>query len=157
MRSDTSQPPVTSRPQASRWARRVAPIRPGVRRSVSRTRADDRLASKLSGPTPAAFNRGAVHFSRGIYDLGLPEFTGGDRAKSAELMKRAEAVGPHSILVRRGRAWYYHIETKDREEFERDLRPVLGQDPRQSVKPHAWNVCFQRDATEMLESEEGLF
>jgi tetratricopeptide (TPR) repeat protein len=103
------------------------------------------------------FENGVVHFSRGIYYLGLPKFAGGDREESARLMKRAEEVGPTSMLVRWGRAKYYHFETKNREAFERDLRWVVEQDLRQSATPYAWNVYFQRDAAEMLKNVERLF
>ena len=100
---------------------------------------------------------GVVHFSRGIYYLGLPKFAGGDRELSAELMNRAEEIGPDSMLVRWGRAKYYHFETNNRDAFERDLHWVLEQDPRQSSMPYAWNVYFQRDAANMLENVQQLF
>ncbi|MGB3562389.1 MAG: TRAP transporter TatT component family protein [Thermoanaerobaculia bacterium] len=100
---------------------------------------------------------GVVHFSRGIYYLGLPKFAGGDRELSAELMNRAEEVGPDSMLVRWGRAKYYYFETNDRGGFERDLRWVVQQDPRESSTPYAWNVYFQRDGITLLENVEQLF
>jgi len=101
--------------------------------------------------------QGVVHFSRGIYYLGLPKFAGGDRELSAELMNRAEEVGPGSMLIRWGRAKYYYFETNDRGGFERDLRWVVQQDPRESSTPYAWNVYFQRDGIILLENVEQLF
>jgi tetratricopeptide (TPR) repeat protein len=100
---------------------------------------------------------GVVHFSRGIYYLSLPKYAGGDRDLSAELMARAEEVGPDSILVRWGRAKYYYFETKNRDGFERDLRWVVEQDPRTSSMSYPWNVYFQRDASELLENVDRLF
>lgn len=103
------------------------------------------------------YGYGAVHFSRGIYYLGLPKFAGGDDRKSLELLNRAEEVGPESLLVRWGRAKYYHYETRNRAGFERDLEWVLAQDPHARANPYAWNVYFQRDAAELLARADRLF
>lgn len=103
------------------------------------------------------YSDGVVHFSRGIYYLGLPKFAGGDDAKSLELLRRAEEVGPGSLLIRWGRAKYYHVETGNREAFERDLRWVLAQDPGSASTPYAWNVYFQRDAAKLLSEIDRLF
>lgn len=103
------------------------------------------------------YGDGAVHFSRGIYYLGLPKFAGGDDAKSLEFLRRAEEAGPQSLLVPWGRAKYFYFETGDRAGFERDLRRVLAEDPHAASTPYAWNVYFQRDAAELLDNVDRLF
>ena len=103
------------------------------------------------------YSNGVVHFSRGIYYLGLPEFAGGDREKSLELLGRAQAVGPDSLLIPWGRAKYFHLETRNRAGFESDLRWVLAQDPHRASGPYAWNVYFQRDAAALLAEIDRLF
>ena len=86
----------------------------------------------------------------------LPEFAGGDREKSRELLDRAQAVGPESLLVRWGRAKYFHLETRNRAGFESDLRWVVAQDPRRASSPYAWNVYFQTQAREAYDRVEAL-
>lgn len=103
------------------------------------------------------YGHGAVYFSRGIFYLGLPKFAGGDRVKSAELLDRAQELGPDSLLVRWGRAKYFHFEMRNREAFERDLRWVTQQDPHQASTAYAWNVYFQRDAARLLADVDRLF
>lgn len=100
---------------------------------------------------------GAVHFSLGIYYLGLPRFAGGDDERSRELLERAAEVGPESLLVRWGRAKYFYVETRDRDGFESDLRWVLARDPRTPSNPYPWNVYFQRDAARLLAAADRLF
>lgn len=96
------------------------------------------------------FEHGAVPFSLAIYHIGLPASAGRDLTRAAELLERAVAESPTSLLTRWGRAKYLHVKTQDRAAFRRDLEWVLSRDPRDADSPLRWNVYFQRDARQLL-------
>lgn len=96
------------------------------------------------------FEHGAVPFSLGIYFIGLPPSAGGDLQRAGDLLARAVAESPTSLLPRWGRAKYLHAKTGDRAAFRRDLEWVVEQDPGAADSPLRWNVYFQRDARELL-------
>ena len=104
------------------------------------------------------WKHGANYFNLGIYYLALPKSFGGDLKKSAEYLQKAESVGPERLLIRWGRAKYYYYHQKDRQGFEKDLEWVLAQDPhRPTGDTYPWNVYFQTQARDLLESINRLF
>lgn len=103
------------------------------------------------------FGGGAVLFSLGIYHLALPPGVGRDLDRSREFLDRAVAVSPTSLLTRWGRAKYFHVMTKDREAFRRDLEWVIAQSPEAPDNSLPWNLYFQRDARETLAQIDRLF
>jgi len=103
------------------------------------------------------FERGAVLFSHAIYHIAAPPGAGRDLDLAAEYFDRAIEAGPSSLLVRWGRAKYFHVKTGDRDAFRRDLEWVLAQDPRTASSAYAWNVYFQSDARVMLDTIDETF
>ncbi len=103
------------------------------------------------------FGGGAVLFSLGIYHLALPPGVGRDLDRSREFLDRAVAVSPTSLLTRWGRAKYFHVMTKDREAFRRDLEWVIAQPSETPDNSLAWNLYFQRDARATLAQIDRLF
>jgi tetratricopeptide (TPR) repeat protein len=99
---------------------------------------------------------GGLYFSLAIYYLALPERVGGDKGKSEEYMAKAIEAGPNNLLNRWGRARYYHVLSKDRSAFKKDLEWVIAQNPKGSGI-YAWNVHFQRQARQMLKDIDDYF
>jgi len=103
------------------------------------------------------FERGAVLFSLAIYHIAAPPGAGRDLDLSADYFDRAIEAGPSSLLVRWGRAKYFHVKTGDRDAFRQDLEWVLAQDPHAASSTYAWNVYFQSDARTMLGAIDETF
>jgi tetratricopeptide (TPR) repeat protein len=103
------------------------------------------------------FERGAVLFSLAIYHIAAPPGAGRDLDLAADYFERAIEAGPSSLLVRWGRAKYFHVKTGDRDAFRSDLEWVLAQDPHAASSMYAWNVYFQRDARTMLGAIDETF
>lgn len=120
-------------------------------------RRNKQIMDRLSAVAPG-WHGGANEFNLGIYYLALPESVGGDMKKSARYLARAENRRPDRLLVKWGRAKYFHYKRGDRDGFRRDLEWVLAQDPRVDTgDPYPWNVYFQRDARAMLGQIDELF
>lgn len=100
---------------------------------------------------------GAVPFSLGIYNIGLPRSAGGDLELAAEYLDSAVSQSGSSLLPRWGRAKYLWVKTGDEEAFRSDLEWVLAQDPNGGDSPYSWNAYFQRDAREMLANIDRWF
>lgn len=97
---------------------------------------------------------GGNYFSWGIYYLALPEDVGGDMEKSLEYLKKGINVEPGRLVHRWGRAKYYYAKLENKEGFIQDLEWVIEQDPHGPGNPFPWNVYFQKQAKEMLDSPD---
>ena len=100
---------------------------------------------------------GSNIFSEGIYYLAQPEFLGGDRARSAELLAEAVAISDRSILPRWGRAKYYALAMRDYELFKDDLKWVVAQPLDNLVGFRPWNVLLKAEASSLLANPPEAF
>jgi tetratricopeptide (TPR) repeat protein len=115
-----------------------------------------RVIQRMSAIDPD-YAGGAIHFTWALYYLAIPESVGGDAEKSKELFVRAIETGPNWLLNRWGRAKYFHVKMKNREEFIEDLQWVTSQDIRKVEGNYAWKSFYKRDAERMLENIDKLF
>ncbi len=100
---------------------------------------------------------GAVPFTRAFYYFVLPESLGGDRKLSAQSFARAVEMGPNRLVLRWGRARFFHVLTQDREGFVSDLDWVSTRDPEDFSDAPAWKAYIQRDAKRLLGQTDRLF
>ncbi len=100
---------------------------------------------------------GAVPFTRAFYYFVLPESLGGDRKLAAHSFARAVEMGPNRLVLRWGRARFFHVLTKDREGFVSDLEWVSTRDPQAFSDAPPWKAYIQRDAKRLLGQADRLF
>ncbi|HBH60230.1 MAG TPA: hypothetical protein DDX85_00495 [Nitrospiraceae bacterium] len=115
-----------------------------------------RVLERMSAINPD-YAGGAIHFTWALYYLSIPEGVGGDREKSKELFLRAIETGPNRLLNRWGRAKYFDVKMKNREEFIDDLQWVIAQDITKAEGHFAWNSFYKRDAERMIKDIDNLF
>ena len=115
-----------------------------------------RVLQRMSAIDPD-YAGGAVYFTWALYYLAIPESVGGDREKSKELFVHALETGPNWLINRWGRAKYYHVKMKNRDEFIEDLQWVIVQDIRKAEGHYAWKSFYKRDAERMLENVDNIF
>lgn len=108
-----------------------------------------RLLRHLESMDPD-WGSGRLQFSLAIFYLGMPARYGGDMDKSARCLERAIALDPTSLLMRWGRAKYFHAKLRQPDAARDDLAWVLAQDPDEAGSPRRWNLYFQRDARAMV-------
>lgn len=103
-----------------------------------------------------SWEEGAVPFTRAFYYFVVPRSLGGDRARAEASFERAVAMGPNRLVVRWGRARFFHVLTKNREGFVEDLRWVATRDPDTGSDTPAWKAYVQRDAMALLGDEDRI-
>lgn len=100
---------------------------------------------------------GAVAFNWGFYYFILPESMGGNRDTAAEKFALATELAEDRMFVRWGRAKFFSLITKNKEEFRRELEWVAAQNPTQFNDPPHWKAHFQADARTLLNDVDGYF
>lgn len=100
---------------------------------------------------------GAVPFTRAFYYFVVPRSLGGDRGKAEGSFARAVELGPNRLVIRWGRAKFFHVLEKDREGFVDDLQWVVTRDADTGADTPAWKAYAQRDAKALLQEADRIF
>ncbi len=100
---------------------------------------------------------GAVPFTRAFYSFVLPASLGGDRKLAARSFERAVEMGPNRLVLRWGRARFFHVLTQNRDGFAADLEWVASRDPKSFSDAPSWKAFIQRDARRLLGSADRFF
>ena len=104
-----------------------------------------------------SWEEGAVPFTRAFYYFVVPRSLGGDRAKAADSFARAVELGPNRLVIRWGRARFFHVLMKNREGFADDLQWVAARVPETCSDAPEWKAYVQRDAKQLLQKVDHLF
>ena len=103
------------------------------------------------------WQHGTPYYAMAVYYSQAPGFAGGSIEKAEALFEQAIQRGPTMLNFRRSRALFLHTKTKDKAQFEKDLRWVLKQQPDAEGLSCAWNVFLQKDAQRALDNMDQFF